>query len=98
MTAGHAGQQRTYGPRPHVPARDSRTRWSALLNRQGREIDLAVRQLIEVGDACATQILEKRRVDLEAGVALLIAQESVTAEQFAPLRSSGAAGSVQAAA
>ena len=58
----------------------------------GGEIDLAVRQLIEVGDACATQILEKRRVDLEAGVALLIAQESVTAEQFAPLRSSGAAG------
>jgi len=50
------------------------------------------------GDACATQILEKRRVDLEAGVALLIAQESVTAEQFAPLRSSGAAGSGQAAA
>ena len=44
------------------------------------------------GDACATQILEKRRVDLEAGVAFEIAQESVTAEQFAPLRSSGAAG------
>ena len=64
----------------------------------GREIDLAVRQLVEAGDACATQILEKRRVDLEAGVALLIAQESLTAEQFAPLRSSGAAGSGQAAA
>ena len=55
----------------------------------GREIDLAVRQLIEAGDACATQILEKRRADLDAGVTLLIAQESVTAEQFAPLRSSG---------
>ena len=57
----------------------------------GREIDLAVRELIEAGDACARQILEKRRADLEAGVELLIAQESLTAEQFAPLRSSGAA-------
>jgi SulP family sulfate permease len=33
---------------------------------------------------------EKRRADLEAGVELLIAHETVTAEQFAPLRSSGA--------
>jgi cell division protease FtsH len=64
----------------------------------GREIDPAVRQLIEAGDACARQILEKRRADLEAGVELLIAHESLTAEQFAPLRSSGATGSGQAAA
>ena len=64
----------------------------------GREIDLAVRQLVEAGDACARQVLEKRRADLEAGVELLIAHESLTSEQFAPLRSSGATGSGQAAA
>jgi cell division protease FtsH len=64
----------------------------------GRAIDLAVRQLIEAGDACARQILEKRRADLEAGVELLIAHETVTAEQFAPLRSSGAGGTGQVAA
>ena len=50
----------------------------------GREIDLAVRELIEGGDACAKQVLEKRRADLEAGVALLIAHESLTAENSLP--------------
>jgi len=34
---------------------------------------------------------KKRRAHLEAGVDLLIARETLTAEQFAPLRSSGAA-------
>ena len=90
--------QRTYAPRPQafLPAIQD-----AVVNAAeatGREIDLAVRELIEAGDACAKQILEKRRVDLEAGVALLIAHESLTAEQFATLRSSGATGSGQAAA
>ena len=42
--------------------------------------------LIEAGDACARAILEKHRSDLEAGVALLIAEETLTAEEFAPLR------------
>jgi ATP-dependent Zn protease len=51
----------------------------------GREIDLAVRELIEAGDACARESLEKRRADLEAGVELLIARESLTTDQFAPL-------------
>ena len=57
----------------------------------GREIDLAVRDLIEAGDACARAILEKHRGDLDAGVELLIAKETLTAEEFAPLRPSGAA-------
>jgi cell division protease FtsH len=35
---------------------------------------------------CALEILKQRRVDLEAGVELLIARESLTAEQFAPSR------------
>ena len=45
----------------------------------------------EEGDACAREILKQRRADLEAGVELLIARESLTAEQFAPLRFPGAA-------
>ncbi len=90
--------QRTYAPRPQAFLTAIQDTVVSAAEATGREIDLAVRQLIEAGDTCATQILEKRRVDLEAGVALLIAQESVTAEQFAPLRSSGAAGSGQAAA
>ena len=51
-----------------------------------REIDLAVRDLIEEADTRARAILERRRGDLDAGVALLIARETLTAEEFAPLR------------
>ena len=81
--------QRTYAPRPQtfLPAMQDMVVSAA--EATGREIDLAVRELIEAGDACAREILEKRRADLEAGVELLIARESLTAEQFAPLRSSG---------
>ena len=53
----------------------------------GREIDLAVRDLIEAGDKCARDVLEKHRGDLDAGVELLIARETLTSEEFAPLRS-----------
>ena len=90
--------QRTYAPRPQTFLPAIQDTMVSAAEATGREIDLAVRQLIEAGDACATQILEKRRADLDAGVALLIAQESLTAEQFAPLRVSGAAGNGQAAA
>ena len=90
--------QRTYAPRPQtfLPAMQDMVVSAA--EATGREIDLAVRALIEAGDACAREILEKRRADLEAGVELLIARESLTAEQFAPLRSSEATTSGQVAA
>jgi ATP-dependent Zn protease len=52
----------------------------------GREIDLAVHDLIEAGGACARTICAKSRGDLVAGVELLIAKETLTAEEFAPLR------------
>jgi cell division protease FtsH len=90
--------QRTYAPKPQsfIPAAQDAVVSAA--EETAREIDLAVRELIEAGDACAREILEKRRADLEAGVGLLIANESVTAEQFAPLRPSGSRSSTQAAA
>ena len=90
--------QRTYAPRPQtfLPAMQDMVVSAA--EATGREIDLAVRELIEAGDICAREILEKRRADLEAGVELLIARESLTAEQFAPLRSSGGPTSGQVAA
>ena len=90
--------QRTYAPRPQAFLPAMQDMMVSAAEATGREIDLAVRQLVEAGDACARQILEKRRADLEAGVELLIAHESLTVEQFAPLRSSGATGSGQAAA
>jgi len=51
-----------------------------------RDIDLAVRELVEAAAALARTILERRRNDLEAGAALLLEKETVTAAQFEPLR------------
>jgi cell division protease FtsH len=56
----------------------------------GREIDVAVRDLVEAGGVAARAILERRRSDLEAGVELLMARETLTAEDFAALRPAGA--------
>lgn len=78
--------QRTYAPRPQafLPAMQDTVINAA--EATAREIDLAVRDLIEAGDICAHSILEKRSGDLDAGVQLLIAKETLTAEEFAPLR------------
>jgi cell division protease FtsH len=82
----HKVGQRTYAPprQTFLPAMEDRLVSAA--EATGREIDLAVRDLIETGDACARAILERRRRDLDAGVALLMATETLTAEEFAPLR------------
>jgi cell division protease FtsH len=90
--------QRTYAPKPQAFLPAMQDAIASAAEATGREIDLAVRQLIEAGDACAREILQRRRKELEDGVELLIEQETLTAEQFAPLRSSGAAGGVQAVA
>jgi len=78
--------QRTYAPRPQsfLPAMQDMVVGAA--EATGREIDLAVRDLVEAGDVCARAILEKRRSDLDAGAELLIARETLTAEEFEPLR------------
>ena len=78
--------QRTYAPRPQTFLPAMQDTIVSAAEATGREIDLAVRDLIEAGDVCARAILEKRRGDLDAGVALLIARETLTAEEFAPLR------------
>ncbi|HTV65620.1 MAG TPA: ATP-dependent zinc metalloprotease FtsH [Bryocella sp.] len=78
--------QRTYAPRPQpflVAAQDGVV---SAADATGREIDLAVRDLIEVADRAAREILEKNRSDLVAGARLLMAKETVTAEEFGPLR------------
>jgi cell division protease FtsH len=53
----------------------------------GREIDLAVRDLIEAADQTALKVLQERRADLEAGVKLLLEKETIAADDFEPLRS-----------
>ena len=51
-----------------------------------REVDLAVRKLIDEAYARAKEILTRRRTDLDAGAALLLERETITPDDFAPLR------------
>jgi len=81
--------QRTYAPRPQTFLPTMQDTVVSAAEATSREIDVAVRDLVEAGGACARAILEKRRADLDAGVALLIARETLTAEEFAPLRPAG---------
>lgn len=50
-----------------------------------REVDLAVRQLLEDAYQQAKTILTAHMTDLEAGAALLLENETITPEEFAPI-------------
>jgi cell division protease FtsH len=77
--------QRTYASRPQAFLPAAQDTVVSAAETTGREIDRAVRNLVEAGDACARAILEKHRRDLDEGVAILIARETLTAEEFPPL-------------
>jgi cell division protease FtsH len=51
-----------------------------------REVDVAVRNLIEDTYEAAKALLHAHLQDLKAGAALLLERETVTPEDFAPLR------------
>jgi cell division protease FtsH len=83
--AGAIGQ-RTYAPPPQaympgVPA--DRVQAAELTER---EIDIAVRDFVARAFDRATDILQAHRADLEQGMELLLARETLTADDFAPLR------------
>lgn len=77
--------QRTYAAKPQTFLAAAQDAVVSAAEATAREIDLAVRNLIEEGDRRAREILQRRRADLDAGAVLLIANETITAEQFAPL-------------
>ena len=52
----------------------------------GREVDIAVRRLIEDAYAEAKQLLGAHRSDLEDGARLLLEKETITPQDFAPLQ------------
>ena len=54
-----------------------------------REIDIAVRDIVVEAFDRATEVLRKRRADLDEGARLLLVQETVTADQFPAIRSAG---------
>ena len=55
-----------------------------------REIDLAVRAIVDHAFRRATEILKTRAADLSEGVRLLLEHETLTAESFAAIRSPAA--------
>jgi cell division protease FtsH len=77
--------QRTYASKSQMFLQAARDQVVSAAEATGREIDLAVRSLIEDADAHARAILEAHRGDLEEGVKLLIAKETLTVEDFPPL-------------
>ncbi|MCB1333080.1 MAG: ATP-dependent zinc metalloprotease FtsH [Roseivivax sp.] len=63
-----------------------------------REVDLDVRAAVSDAFDRATALLEERRVDLEAGAALLEQRETIGPDDFAPLRRAASTPEAAAAA
>jgi cell division protease FtsH len=78
--------QRTYAPAPQPFLTGTTANRIEAAEATVREIDIAVRDRIEQAFERATKILQVRRVDLDEGAKLLLAQETLTAEQFAAIR------------
>ncbi len=78
--------QRTYRPAPQPflqgQARDKPAASEATL----REIDLSVRDIVADAFEIARNVLTQRRADLDKGVELLLAKETITAEDFPALQ------------
>lgn len=71
---GFLGEDKvSYAPREHSEA-------------TAREVDLAIRAALEHAYGRALELLEARRSDLEAGTKLLLERETITPEDFPPLR------------
>jgi cell division protease FtsH len=71
---GFLGEDRmTFTPRDHS-------------EETAREVDLAVRGLLDAAYVRALALLRDRAADLKAGAALLLERETITPEDFPPLR------------
>jgi cell division protease FtsH len=60
-----------------------------------REIDLAVRALVEQAATLAQTTLESRRGDLEAGTLMLLEKETIMAADFEPFRRAASMGETE---
>src|SRR6266699_1575538 len=78
---------RTYAPPPQPFLTGQQTGQIEASQATEREIDVAVRDLVAKAFGRATDILGSRRADLDEGARLLLAQETLTADQFPAIRS-----------
>jgi len=87
--------QRTYAPEPQpfMPAPMASHVQAAEITT--REIDVAVRDLLAKAFDRAREILQARQADLNSGAQLLLKRETVTADDFPPIRSRRTAGGQQ---
>src|SRR5271165_5051209 len=80
--------QRTYAPPPQPFLTGTTASRVDASDATEREIDVAVRDLVAKAFSRATDILRSRHADLDEGARLLLAQETVTADQFPAIRAS----------
>jgi len=78
--------QRTYAVQPQQFLSTVQSRQVEASEATMREIDVAVRDIVAKGFDAALAILSARRGDLDAGTKLLLAQETITADDFPALR------------
>ena len=78
---------RTYAPPPQPFLTGTTANRVEASEATEREIDLAVRDIVERAFDRATEVLRTRRSDLDEGARLLLEQETVTAEQFPAIHS-----------
>jgi cell division protease FtsH len=80
---------RTYAPPPQPFLTGTTANRIEASETTEREIDVAVRGIVVKAFDRATEVLRARRADLDEGARLLLAQETVTADQFPAIRSAG---------
>ena len=81
---------RTYAPPPQPFLTGTTANRVEASQATEREIDIAVRDIAAQAFDRAFKVLQARRADLDDGARLLLAQETVTADQFPAIRSVGA--------
>jgi cell division protease FtsH len=79
--------QRTYAPPPQPFLPGTTANRADASETTEREIDVEVRDLVAKAFGRATDILRSRHADLDEGARLLLAQETLTADQFPAIRS-----------
>ncbi len=84
--------QRTYAPPPQPFLPGTAADRVQAAEQTAREIDIAVRDIVGRGSQRASEILRSHRHDLEQGMELLLARETLTVDDFPPLRTKAGEG------